>query len=350
MNVLEKEESYRISGRYTWQDGVLYPAYSAAFIEFAFCGTRACATMISGEFAEDELFAAQAAVFVDGEDVPRKRFPLKKGRHEYELYVSGEAKPVTIRLMKYSENAFAAMGIASIDVDGELLACPKPKEKALEFIGDSITCGYGIEGILDKDVFCTSQENPWEAYACKTARKLGMEFELVSWSGNGIISHYVEPDVDVPRHEKPLMPELYPFADLELDSRLHTAEPTKWMPKKLPDIEVIHLGTNDCSFAREIPERNEVFLREYKNFVRSVRAYNPTAPIICMLGVMDQRLNPTLGRAVLELRDEGMEQVFFLDCPEQLEEDGKGTDYHPSPVTHEKVASRLAEFIRSLPV
>ena len=63
MNVLEKEESYRISGRYTWQDGMLYPAYSAAFIEFAFCGTRACATMISGEFAEDELFAAQAAVF-----------------------------------------------------------------------------------------------------------------------------------------------------------------------------------------------------------------------------------------------------------------------------------------------
>lgn len=347
MNVLADEKNYRIGGRYTWQDGRLCLAFSASYVEFAFCGRKITAQMESDDFAEDETLKAWIAVFVNGADVPVHRFPLKKGLHRYEIFTSDAAEAATVRIMKYSENAFGMVAIANIEIeDGEILPCPKSNDRLIEFIGDSITCGYGIEGVLDKDVFTTAQENPWNAYACLTARKLGMDFELVSWSGNGIISHYVEETVNEPRLEKPLMPQLYPYADLELETRLgKTADFTVWNPKRRPDIIVIHLGTNDCSYAREIPERNEMFRRGYINFVHKLRETHPHTPIVFMLGIMDQRLNKTLGETVDQLRAEGDQNICFLDTPFQDERDGMGTDCHPSAVTHEKLAKRLCAFM-----
>lgn len=347
MNVLADEKNYRIGGRYTWQEGRLCLAFSASYVEFAFCGTKVTAQIASDDFAEDETLKAWVAVFIDGADVPARRFPLAKGLHKYEIFNSETPVAAAVRIMKYSENAFGMVAIADIEVeDGRLLPCPKAADRLIGFIGDSITCGYGIEGVLDKDVFTTTQENPWNAYACLTARAMGTDFELVSWSGNGIISHYVEETVNEPRLEKPLMPQLYPYADLELETRLgKTADFTLWNPAKRPDIIVIHLGTNDCSYAREIPERNEMYRKGYIDFVHTLRKTDPHTPIVCMLGIMDQRLNKTLGETVEELRAEGDADIYFLDTPLQDERDGMGTDSHPSAVTHEKLAKRLCAFI-----
>ena len=57
-----------------------------------------------------------------------------------------------------------------------------------------MTCGYGIEGVWNKDTFNTRQENPWEAYAAKTARYFDADFNCVSWSGIGIISSWTDSD------------------------------------------------------------------------------------------------------------------------------------------------------------
>lgn len=347
MNVLENKKNYYIGGRYTWQEDKLCLAFSASFVEFTFRGTHVSADIESDEFAEDETLKAWVAVFKNDEMIPGKRFPLKKGLHTYEIFESDTVEDATIRIMKYSENAFGMVAIVRIDVDGEVIACPKHDKPLIEFIGDSITCGYGIEGVVEKDAFTTSQENPWEAYACLTARKLDADFELVSWSGNGIISHYVEETVNEPRLEKPLMPQLYPYADLELDTRLGKVENvTVWEPQRKPDVIVIHLGTNDCSFAREIEERNMMYEKAYRRFISDLRSEHLNTPIVCMLGVMDQRLNATLGQLVSSIRAKGDEQVFFLDTPLQKDEDGKGADYHPSKITHEKVANLLSAYIQ----
>lgn len=351
MNILRDERNYRIGGRYTWQDSRLCLAFSASYIEFAMKGNSVIADIESDEFAEEETLKAWVAVFVNDEPSPRKRFPLKKGLHSYDIYQSDERREVSVRIMKYSENAFGMVAISKIDIgDGEILQLKETDKKLIEFIGDSITCGYGIEGIVEKDTFTTAQENPWEAYACLTARKLDADYELVSWSGNGIISHYVEENINEPRLDKPLMPQLYPYADLELESRLgKKSEYTVWAPERRPDIVVIHLGTNDCSFAREIPERNEMYYKEYMEFVKQLRKLHPKAAMICMLGVMDRRLNPTLEKAVEQIKREGDENVFYLDTPLQKDEDGIGADCHPSKITHEKVAKLLSSFINNLP-
>src|SRR5690606_15648285 len=130
---------------------------------------------------------------------------------------------VTIRLVKYSESAFGKVGIKSISVDAASnpIRPTQNKNIRLEFIGDSITCGYGIEGRLDVDSFNTVQENPWKAYAARTARALDADYNLVSWSGIGIISAWTDQEEPVTDW---LMPELYPYTDKAMDIALGNKE------------------------------------------------------------------------------------------------------------------------------
>ena len=349
MNILKDNSNYRIQGRYVIQDDVLYLAYSASYIEFRFCGRKVTADLISDRIPEGEEFKAWAAVFINGAETPSGRFFLEQGCHTYVLFESDEEQEIELRLMKYSEAAFASFGVKSIDVEGSgVFAVPETKKPLIEFVGDYITCGYGIEGIAEKDVFTTAQENPWEAYACRTARLLDMDFTLISWSGNGIISHWVPDTVNTPRNDEPLMPQLYPYSALTLEQRLGKETGTLWQPEKKPDLVVVNLGTNDCSYTRCISERNDVFEVEYRRFISGIREANPDAKLICMFGMMDQRLTDQIRCAVEMLAAEGDEKLFFFHVPLQDPADGMGTDFHPSPVTHQKDAKLLAEFIKEI--
>ena len=78
---------------------------------------------------------------------------------------------------------------------------------------------------MNKDVFNTTQENPWEAYAAKTARHFNADFNCVSWSGIGVISSWTEEDV--PNTEW-LMPMLYKYTDAALDNDLGKTEFEIW--------------------------------------------------------------------------------------------------------------------------
>ncbi|MBQ6786372.1 MAG: GDSL family lipase [Lachnospiraceae bacterium] len=352
MNILEKEKNYRLGGRHTWQKGILYLAYSASYMEF--CCEGACtvtAELVSDGIPEGKEYTTWAAVFVNDEEQPSRRFELQKGTNTYTLYAAEQKENVKIRLMKYSEAAFSSLGIKAIHVEGgAILPPPQAPEKLIQFIGDSITCGYGIEGMVNVDVFNTTQENPWNAYACRTARLLNMDFELVSWSGNGVISHYVDETVNEQRHDKPWMQELYPYSDRELEERLgkSEAELTVWNTEHEPDVIVVHLGTNDGSFTRFIEERNVLFVEAYMAFLQQIRALHKEAPIICMLGVMRQELNDQVAKAVALTRQQGDGNVYFIDVPLARDWDGLGTDNHPSPRTQEKMAELLAQYIHFL--
>lgn len=352
MNILENEKNYRLGGRHTWQNGMLYLAYSASYLEFCCEGTcTVTAELISDGVPEGKEYTAWAAVFVNDEEQPSKRFELKKGTQTYTLYEADREEKVKIRLMKYSEAAFSSLGIKAIHVeDGVIHLPPQAPEKLIQFIGDSITCGYGIEGTVNVDVFNTTQENPWNAYACRTARLLNTDFELISWSGNGIISHFVDETVNEQRHDKPWMQELYPYSDRELEERIGKteAELTVWNAEHEPDVIVVHLGTNDGSFTRFIKERNVLFVEGYVAFLKQIREQHKTAPIICMLGVMRQELNDQVARAVALTRQQGDSNVYFIDIPLARDWDGLGTDNHPSPRTQEKMAELLAQYIHFL--
>lgn len=350
MNLLENKNLYRICGRTTWQEGALYLGYSASFVEFSFFGTKATAEFVTDRLDWPDSHRGSVAVFVDGEEEPVKRFLLTKEKEQIVLFEGDAPKQTTIRIMKYSEAAFSAVGITSIEADGEILPPPAVKEKKIEVIGDSITCGYGIEGVVDADTFNTAQENPWNAYGCRVARALDADFSLISWSGNGIISHYVEESVNEPRNDEALMPELYYYEDYSADMRRDKAK-TDYSKRDFtayqPQLIIINLGTNDGSYTRNIPARDRAFINGYVKFLRQVREVNPYANILCTVGVMATAAKDLVGEAVSRVNDFGDKKVFFKEAPLQNGEvDGIGTDWHPTESTQKKFGSYLVEYIR----
>ena len=350
MNILENKGVYRLSGRTTWQDGALYLGYSASFLEVRFKGTKVEAELLTDRLDWEEIHRAWVAVFVDGAETPVLRFPLTKEKERFVLYESAEVKEVTLRLMKYSEAAFGAVGIASLEIEGELLPAPTEKHKKIEVIGDSITCGYGLDGLVDKDTFTTAQENPWNAYGCRIARALDAEFSLISWSGNGIVSHYVDENVNEPRNDEALMPELYYYEDYSADLRRNKNR-TEYIKRDFsvyqPQLIIINLGTNDGSYTRNFPARDRAFVNGYVKFLRQIREVNPDANILCTVGLMRTETNTLVAEAVERVNAFGDAKVYFKEAFMQNGEvDGIGADWHPTEATQRKFAEYLLEFIK----
>lgn len=348
MNFQDKTYYY-ISGRHSFIDDVLYLGYSASFIEFLFRGKRLEAELISDGYTSEEHMRSWLAVFYNDEDLPYRRIEVTKGTNKALIFEAETEKTVKLRLMKYTEAPFSSLGIAGLSYDGEILPYKREdKPLFIEFIGDSITCGYGIEAENELCPFQTDTQNPWEAYACKTARKLNAEFSLVSWSGNGIISHYVDPSVNERRLEHGLMPDIYPYSDFDLYRRKGMNPSPVWEYTREPDIIVINLGTNDASYTRKISERNVLFLQEYKKFLLQIRKKHPEAKLLCVYGMMNPDLNEEIVQACKELSKQGEKKLWTVEMPLHTAKDGMGADYHPSMYTQERTATILAKFIASL--
>lgn len=347
INILDKKEKYNIVGRHTWQDHILYLAYSASYIEFCFKGTKLDVTLLTDLYQDKEgkedIYHAWLAVFINNNDKPVKRIELTNKQESFTVFESISEQEVSIRLMKYSEAAFSKLGFKDIGIEGELLPPPPRKTRRIEFIGDSITCGYGVEGESNSDLFTTKEENPMLAYACQTAKLLDAEFQLVSWSGIGIITNYVDETINEPFLDRWIMPALYEYADGELESSLQKSTYEVWDNKKYgPNLVVINIGTNDASYTRGIKERQEYFTNEYQKFLEKVRMKNKESYILCVLGSMNQELCEIEERVVSIKQAEGEDKIKFLTLPLQREEDGLGTHGHPTSTTHGKVAEQIA--------
>lgn len=347
MEFIAEESKVRVLGRTLFRNGIRYLGYSCSSIEFIFTGKKAEALLWCNSSMFMENLKAWVAVFIDDEETPSKHFCLEEDHSTYLLYEGIEVKETKIRLVKYSEAAFGKVGIVKLMIDSDQPPIPSPKRMhRLEFIGDSITCGYGIEGRLEVDSFRTEQENPWDAYAARTARRLEADYQMVCWSGIGIVSNWT--DKDSPNEEL-LMPVLYPYIDLSMDLALGQKAPERWDNRRfIPDCIVINLGTNDHSYTKGIEDRVELFKAKYYDFLKEVRRKNPSSVILCTLGAMGQELCEAVQGQVGRLVAEGDKKLHFMTFEVQLAEDGIGADWHPSKVTHEKMAVKLEARIREL--
>ena len=352
------------SGRWLDHDGIRYFDYSASGFCFVMKGKKAQATFVTDADKWVEENKAVLGVFInEGQDTSIKAIPeeadfrvtLREAETRCTLFESEVEKTVTVRVMKFSEAAFGLAGLKELEItDGTVV---EPVETTaergnlkIEFIGDSITCGYGIEGIWEKDTFTTQQERPDKAYAFQTAKALGAEVQLCSWSGIGITSGYVDPETINLPDTNWLMQGVWPYTDKSLSLRLGL-EPEVWGgdSRFKPDLVVINLGTNDISWVRGKEDRRLNYLGALRLLLETVHRRSPGAKIVACLGSMGEALNETAAQAVeLFKKDFPGVTADFLPFTEQKPEDGIGTDWHPSAATHKKMAEKLISLIGKL--
>ncbi|MGN0168178.1 MAG: GDSL-type esterase/lipase family protein [Acetatifactor sp.] len=347
------EQKVKVTGRTLFVEGIRYLGYSASSVTFTFVGKKAVADIWSDADAWGEETKGYIAVYVDDGEEPVKRICLEQPENVYTLYESNEEKKVTITIMKYSEAKFGHCGIRYLEIDTDKL-CPPPAagERRMEIIGDSITCGYSVETENELQPFHTAFENPTKAYSLLTAKELGAEVNLVSWSGNGILSSYVEETATAPSDEC-LMPTLYLYTDISGSEKLFGRDESKWerwdFSRFVPDIILINLGTNDSSWCKDIRDRKDNFRDRYVEFLKEIRENNPGAQLLCMLGTMDQRLLKEVESAVgIFAGTQKDEKVHFLALPPQSAEDGYVGQFHPSVLTHRKTARLVVDEVRRI--
>ena len=340
------QNNVKTIGRTFYDGQVRWCTYSGSGIEFFFAGRECTIHLVSDDQYDDPVHAARVAVYVDGErtqdflmDEPEKDVTIIRREDDTIAY---------IRVIKISEVSDSVLGIGKATVVGMVSPLTDLPLK-IEFIGDSITCGYGVDGRFEVDTYKTANEDCTKAYAYLAAERLNADYSLVSMSGYGIVSGYTATgeklgDKIIPQYYETLGNSYATFGDGFRCDRL------PWdFTQFTPDIVVINLGTNDSSYCKDEAKCRE-YIDGYKDFLVTVRKRNPEAKIICTLGIMGTELCESMETAVAEFKMEtGDESIWTMRFEEQNQErDGVVVDWHPSAATHLRAAVKLSRFITDL--
>lgn len=338
----------KLIGRTITNNDVLWIAQSASGIEFTFKGTHASIDLKGdGSAFGSSDSQARFAVYVNGE---RKIDEMMDNfEKSVEVFSSDTPEDVTVKVVKLSESANSSFGISGINVTSENGISPTPeKDLKIEFIGDSITCGYGVDDENKDHHFSTKTEDATKTYAYKTAEALDADYSFVCYSGHGIVSGY---SGDGKKVAEQLVPPVYEqFTKTYGSSSGLYDETTPWdFSSFVPDYIVINLGTNDISYVKDKEQREE-FIVGYIDFLKQVRRCNPDSHIICALGTMGASLNSSVKKAMERYTEEtGDTNVTYLAFSQQNgDKNGLAADWHPTEKTHAEAAERLTDHILAL--
>ncbi len=339
---------------------VTYFNWTGSGLEFEFMGNYLLAEFYAYSSIEYDGIPPEApqriiwpwiAVFLDDEEEPLRRVEISHEKETCLIFASERIETHKIKIIKLTENAKGKTGIRSIFMEGTLKALrPDAKDKKyLEFIGDSITCGFGNETTERDRFFYSGEENGWLSHAAVAARLLWADYSIISVSG-------ITAGEGIGQVKWPLTPmnKIYPYTDRILEDLLGRKKPyTEWVFKRrTPDIIVINLGTNDSSliaFEDDNARGEANFERNYCALIRTVRELNGPKPlIICALGPMDYYLYSNIEKAVhnYTLASEDNNIACFRYGKARLHE-GFGACGHPSAATQIRMGTELADYIRS---
>ncbi len=227
-----------------------------------------------------------------------------------------------------------------VDKGRTLTDAPAIPERKIEFVGNSITCGYGNEAIGENQHFSDETSNHYYTYAAQAARDLGAIHYATARSGIGVYRGYNGPRTgdNVNMNTEYTHTLLYDKSEDWDFSRFQ------------PQVVCINLGTNDTSTTGADPE---LLKKGYVNLVKQVRTHNPNAKIVLLCGSMmtgDQlaAAKSAMDAAVAEIKKGGEKEIYQFDF---VPHDGSlkyGADWHPSYWQHQKMAAELVAYLRVL--
>ena len=238
-----------------------------------------------------------------------------------------------------------------LDKGRQLIDAPVLPSRKIEFIGNSITCGYGNEGLKKEEHFDYATENHYYSYASIAARNLEAQHWVVARSGIGAYRNYDGPQKGNPESCMPVQYEYTGYAWKPELRKEQTFLREKWdFSRYQPDVVCINLGTNDLS----TPNYDLSLLkRSYQKFLKVVRQHNPKAKIVLLTGSMLYNQELQIAKQLLdELTDKahkaGDKEVYRFDMNHIDGEAFYGNDWHPNVYQDEKMANELTDYLRKL--
>jgi lysophospholipase L1-like esterase len=295
------------------------------------------ALLLDDESIGDDQHINVYSILID--NVQRRPVAAVRDVNRFLIAEGLAAGPHTLEIRKRTESVVGAAQFLGFEFPegGQILDPPARLSRRIEFIGDSITCGYGnmVGSDPPKETFSAINQNHDVAYGALTAAMLGAESHTVAYSGRGVFRSYEGRVISQ-------MPIIYhrTIADDKLPRWNHR----RWTP----DVIVINLGTNDFM---QPGLRDRDFQAAYSHFVDELRTIHPNAVIVCSIGPMLHDNWPvgenslTRARAIIdgivqERVQKGDTKIHHHQFEVQTSPYGEA--WHPTRATHRKMAESLS--------
>lgn len=174
----------------------------------------------------------------------------------------------------------------------------------IEFIGDSVTVGFGNEGVAPCR-FSSQAQAITSAYPWMVGEALHADVRVVGWSGHGVTRNWGD-------RPEPVVPE-------------------QWSPAApAPDFVFVALGANDFWNGDPGPER---FVPAYAAFIGRVRAAYPRAEVYAVITPTGTAQRRSVMREYLS-----QSGAPVLEMGEMPESDGRGCIGHPNAKSQRRAA------------
>lgn len=318
----------KLLGRYQILDSGIGCDHSATGIELCADIVGALSMTVITTREKDYCDAAYFTVYIDGVR-QEKRLEALVGEQTVTVAEIAERARHTIKIVKQTESNYNLCTVKSLCFDGELLTPSPRKEKYIEFIGDSLSCGMGALGKKGVENPQTSRwEDVTQGYTYGTAEALDADYAIISESGIGLAGSWFDPLFD-----------FYSAWSYKRDRAI------KYDFARAPDLISINLVTNDfylnCDLG--ICPINEVKQRA-KEFISFVRAsYGKDIPIVWVGRFMrlSESYISTVDEAIAELGGKSA-GIYRLDVPTSA----GGAQGHPDLAGHAVARDLLVQFIK----
>ena len=315
----------KTQGRTSLVKGTLMLDFSISGMEFELdCAGDVYATFnvrkLSSSSADGGLYFT---IIVDGQKLARDYCHISSvGETKVKLASDLPAGKHTFAIYRQSEHHFGEAGVCALSYEGEMLDKPADKDLYIEFIGDSISCGFGNLGNASQGDGAALWSDGTQAYTYLTANALNADWSNVAWSGIGCKYGY----------GSITMQDVYPVQRYNYD------QTTLYDFSKQPDIVILALGTNDNSI-----QSNATLKREgLKEMLTLVREKNPTAPIVWIHGMMTTGVSAMIEEIVAEF---GGADAGYYAC--RLTQNNAGGGSHPNLAGQQTFANELVAFIEA---
>ena len=186
-----------------------------------------------------------------------------------------------VKILRISEGS-TCVTVEKIQIYGkspEFMMPPERKRLKLEFLGDSITAGFGVLADGERLEYTTYEQDSTKTYAYLTAEALDAEIRTICISGEGIC-HSCGDMVGIP------FIKFFNRTTRGLDG--YTPD------DYVPDVFVVNGGTND----KRTHVTSEEFIEGVITLLKDIRTKYPKTPIIWMYGMMVHVFDEELKEAI----------------------------------------------------
>ena len=331
-------EQVKLVGRAVVTEDGIVPHTTASGIAFYTDAVGDVEMTVSGGDGYVKMFGHEYfIVYLDGVEHTRLELKFMAGTAGRDTFVIAEdldGEMHRIEVLRETEEINAVALYESVTMDGDMIPVPEAP-MMIEFVGDSITTGYGAYPVTGESMTLAVDDPIRQAgtrsYAYLTAQQLGADVQVCCTSGYGVLTGYNADGAN--------LQEMYPYTAYHND---HSSDEALWDFERTADIVVINLGTNDKGTYRSRGYNDNDMHDAVKNMMELAREKNSDAKVVWVTGMMGIAFKPVVTDVVEELggADAG---YFFCELPKGT----SGGAGHPDQAQHAAAADVLTAFLKS---